>query len=194
MCHYVEEHKNAISAMKGLVIDQTTMEVVADSYGTSEIIEADTIEDEEESFTLNEKKFKSEDYIFYPTLNGTQIRTFKYAGRVWVVSQKKLNLEKSKWTANQTFKTLYEEARRGFEIFERCNDDTYDRVFCFIMMVQDMMTTSKFVCTRPFLVLIDDTTMVYQKRPSDFDGRFRASKKFWCEIAHSRRVWRPEHN
>lgn len=172
MCHYVDAcDKKICGTLKGVIIDIETLEIVADAFGYSETVNVNAIPtDMDGKITLCQRTYDPGELLFYPVLNGIMIRTFKYKGKVWVTTQRKLDISRSKWGSDKTFLELYTLAKGNMNFFEGVPEDTCNRVFFFMLIDQDMITSMKFTCLKPFLVLVLDQLMSY-KHVKYFDYR-----------------------
>lgn len=70
-----------------------------------------------------------------------------------------LHLEKSKWGSKKSFKELYDMALGNIELFPDPNVETYDTVFFFMLVDQDMMTTMKLEVVKPILIQVEVSLM-----------------------------------
>ncbi len=163
MVHYTSNHKTLdlsedmkkYAALRGVVIDIKTNTIVCASYPHAQRVMSSSLIVTENELVLNNDKLNLEDVIIKTGFEGTLMHVFKFNGKVYRVTRKRLDPSKSRWGNSKKFGEIYVELNgpKDEELFDPTkNYSPY--VHTFILVHPDLLISSRDYVQKGFLVYL----------------------------------------
>lgn len=175
LVHYtVQADMNKFGALRGVVVSLKHRAVVARSFGYTPSVTLDKLkvgidnvlrftDDSGDDHVIDMTKA-----IIKPKFEGTLLRVFKYDGKVYHSTHRRLDASKSRWGRSQTFMKMYTEL--GGPSDDELFDPGFDfSPFCnlFLIVHPDVLCVSKIHLDPGFLVYLGPKQM-YAADDPDF--------------------------
>lgn len=123
--HYNNDSYLLYPQLRGIIVDDKVRRVIVPSFGYVPTFTASSLSLTEPitDFTdtdgvthyFNIKDYKEGRLTFRAGIEGTMVRIFKWNGKVYCSSHRKVDCSRSRWGTKKTFKTMYDELGGPFE-------------------------------------------------------------------------------
>ena len=183
MLHYRDDaDKNLLGNLRGVVVDKNYGNVVSYSLPYTPTFTTNHLTSENGYIRLGDQTVETEKLKFKIGFEGTLITVFKYGGKVFRCTRKRLDFSRSRWGNSKTFGDIYTELS-GPSDEELFDTEKEYSPFChyFILVHPDVMICSKDNTYR--LIYLGSKTMYSKEKckyPLDkVDFQLRAPTRFY---------------
>ena len=161
LLHYREDaDKMLYGYIRGLFIDLETNSIIADSFGYTPTLVSQEIELVNNSLVLRDSEgnthtFSKDEAIIKRVFEGVVIRVIWRKGKMYKITHRKINTNKSRWGSSKSFMKMYEEAggpteEQLFDISVPNSSTCYD----FLVVDRSLLVATRQVVESPYLVCI----------------------------------------
>lgn len=146
--------------LRGVLVDLAAGYVVADSFGYTPVIVAESISEDDGNIRVrrsadDDVSFDLSDAVIRPAFEGVVIRAVRHNGKTYRITHKKINPLRSRWGSSKTFLTMYEEAggptdEQLFDLSRPHSSTCYE----FLVVDPSLCVASKKTVEKPYVVMI----------------------------------------
>lgn len=173
LVHYTEDADMTTRGhLRGLLLDLETDTVLADSFGYTSTAVASQIVPFGSTLTIKDTEgqnhvFDMNNVTIKRVFEGVVIRVLWRKGKLYRITHKRINPEKSRWGSSKSFLTMYDEAGgptadQLFDTTKPFSSTSYD----FLVVDQALLVGTRQRVNRPYIVCLAQRT-VDTKRPAE---------------------------
>jgi len=151
--HYAHDSYLLYPNLRGLIVDEKAKRVIVPSFGyvptfvassfefhesTSDFVDTDGVTHYFSKKDQEEGKLK-----FRLGIEGTMVRIFKWNGKVFCSSHRKVDCSRSRWGSKKTFKAMYDELSGPFESLFDSDKEYSPYCHCFLIVDPSILIATK---------------------------------------------------
>lgn len=173
LVHYTEDADMTTRGhLRGLLLDLETDTIIADSFGYTPTAVASKLEVVDNTFSIKDTDghthyFDVNNMTIKRVFEGVVIRVLWRKGKLYRITHKRINPQKSRWGSSKSFLTMYDEAggptaEQLFDTTKPFSSTSYD----FLIVDQSLLVGTRQRVNCPYIVCLAQRT-VDVKRPAE---------------------------